>query len=706
MKKIGLVLCFIILLMTGCGDNKDTKYRSFNVDSYLFQSFAAYQLKDKQPPDRKYINTLISQNKYDEIDPIQLAIAGLTPTLIIKKKELVKQKKDILKKIENSMKTLKGHSDRVTSVAVYKDKIVSGSKDNTIKIWDFKSGKLLNTLKGHSKAIESIAVDSDKIVSGSWGHAIKIWDLNSGKLLNTLKGHGYIIDSVAIYNDKIISGDRSIISIWDLNSGKLLNTLRGHSGAVDSIAVDNDKIVSGSADDTIKIWDLNSGKLLNTLKGHANKISSVAIYTDKIVSGSWDSTIKIWDLNSGKLLNTLDDKKAYIMDVSIYDDKIVSVSTAGGVKIWDIQSGKLLNEFKGKRSYAHSLAIYNGSFVTGMHDNTINVWNAIDDAEQLKPLLSSTNSKLNRVNKIFSRINRPFIPMLDLQLSTQIAYKYGKIGEYYVPTETYSSSTPNSQVTSINGRSYTSTTWENKTSTYGGRHEDRQGYKAILKVNNNSLNHYLVKTVSTWKGEYTNVESYKTGTWGDGDERNKYVSTHKDGSTAQEFMLRPNSGYKFQAEVGEKKADVTTKVNTAYIIPKSYYDAFNYAMDPKNKALGLIEKFLQDTRVSAWHGRFKEIKRRIKEEIDDQFSRTHIKGATIKLVFPVDFDEDFESILTVKGATQSFDNACIHYKAPFGEGDVFVSDGFYFKEGSKEIKVKDTSINATATVTRVTASCG
>jgi len=198
--------------MTGCGDNKDTKYRSFNVDSYQFQSFAAYQLKDKQPPDRKYINTLISQDKYDEIDPIQLAIAGLTPTLKIKKKELVKQKKDISKKIENSIKTLKGHSGVVTSVAVYKDKIVSGSEDNTIKIWDFKSGKLLNTLKlklkleTSSRGVKSIAVDNDKIVSGSWGQAIKIWDLNTGELLNTLKGRGVVIHAVAIYNDKIISG--------------------------------------------------------------------------------------------------------------------------------------------------------------------------------------------------------------------------------------------------------------------------------------------------------------------------------------------------------------------------------------------------------------------------------------------------------------------------------------------------------------------
>ncbi len=82
------------------------------------------------------------------------------------------------------IRTLEGHSSSVRSVAITPDstKIVSGSYDNTIKVWDLASGRLLNTLEGHSSSVRSVAItpDSTKIVSGSRDKTIKVWDLNNG----------------------------------------------------------------------------------------------------------------------------------------------------------------------------------------------------------------------------------------------------------------------------------------------------------------------------------------------------------------------------------------------------------------------------------------------------------------------------------------------------------------------------------------------
>jgi len=214
------------------------------------------------------------------------------------------------------IRTLEGHSYSVTSVAITSDdsKIVSGSWDKTIKIWDLNTGELLKTLKGHSDSVSSVAITSDdsKIVSGSIDNTIKVWDLNSGELLNTLERHYSTVNSMAISSDnsKIVSGSGdNTIKVWDLNSGELLNTLEDHSGYVlntlegYSVAItsDDSKIVSG-VDKIIKVWDLNSGELLNTLEGHSSSVNSVAITSDnsKIVSGSWDKTIKVWDLHQGK----------------------------------------------------------------------------------------------------------------------------------------------------------------------------------------------------------------------------------------------------------------------------------------------------------------------------------------------------------------------------------------------------------------------
>src|SRR5581483_12226002 len=69
-------------------------------------------------------------------------------------------------------------------------KIVSGSGDKSVKIWDADSGSLLNTLNGHTYTVFSVVFSSDnrKIVSGSFDKSIKIWDAESGSLLKTLNG--------------------------------------------------------------------------------------------------------------------------------------------------------------------------------------------------------------------------------------------------------------------------------------------------------------------------------------------------------------------------------------------------------------------------------------------------------------------------------------------------------------------------------------
>ena len=60
--------------------------------------------------------------------------------------------------------------------------IVSGSYDNTVKIWDVATGFVIRTLRGHAYAINSVAWSSDDlmIVSGSADSTIKIWDVTTG----------------------------------------------------------------------------------------------------------------------------------------------------------------------------------------------------------------------------------------------------------------------------------------------------------------------------------------------------------------------------------------------------------------------------------------------------------------------------------------------------------------------------------------------
>ncbi|KAG8939408.1 hypothetical protein FRC03_006319, partial [Tulasnella sp. 419] len=153
-------------------------------------------------------------------------------------------------------------------------------------------------LAGHTSYIRSVAFshDSSKIVSGSDDQTVCIWDATTGTLINTLKGHTRKVRSVAFSHDssKIVSGSNETVCIWDATTGTLVNRLKGHTGKVRSVAFSHDssKIVSGSNISTVCIWDATTGTLVNTLKGHTSYVTSVAFSHDssKIVSGSYDQT--------------------------------------------------------------------------------------------------------------------------------------------------------------------------------------------------------------------------------------------------------------------------------------------------------------------------------------------------------------------------------------------------------------------------------
>jgi WD40 repeat protein len=78
---------------------------------------------------------------------------------------------------------LTGHADHVQSVSFSPDgkRIVSGSRDNTLKVWDAQTGQEMLTLEGHSGRVDSVSFSPDgkRIVSGSWDKTLKIWDISS-----------------------------------------------------------------------------------------------------------------------------------------------------------------------------------------------------------------------------------------------------------------------------------------------------------------------------------------------------------------------------------------------------------------------------------------------------------------------------------------------------------------------------------------------
>jgi len=87
---------------------------------------------------------------------------------------------------------------------------VSGSADNTLRVWDLETGETLKTLQGHTSSVGSVALSPDgrQAVSASRDSTLRVWDLKAGKELVTFTIDGIVAACcVAQYNRIIVAGD-------------------------------------------------------------------------------------------------------------------------------------------------------------------------------------------------------------------------------------------------------------------------------------------------------------------------------------------------------------------------------------------------------------------------------------------------------------------------------------------------------------------
>ena len=136
-----------------------------------------------------------------------------------------------------------------TTANIFHNKLASGSKDNSIKLWDVDTGECLRTLTGHSGTVISLHLLPNNILaSGSLDKSIKLWNVSSGECIRTLNGHSeYVYALQLLAKNKLASGswDRSI-KIWNINTGECIRTMTGHSGAVVPLKLlTHNKLASG-----------------------------------------------------------------------------------------------------------------------------------------------------------------------------------------------------------------------------------------------------------------------------------------------------------------------------------------------------------------------------------------------------------------------------------------------------------------------------
>ena len=312
----------------------------------------------------------------------------------------------------------------VTCLLFDKEKILTGSDDTKINVYDTKTGALRNRLEGHEGGVWALQYEGDTLVSGSTDRSVRVWDIRTGRCLHVFQGHtstvrclvilkpvqiGTASDGTPIMMPKepiIITGSRdSTLRVWklpqpgdrsvvqtsqpvnDRDNPYFLRTLSGHLNSVRAIAAHGDTLVSGSYDSHVRVWKISTGGLIHRLNGHTQKVYSVVLdhARDRCISGSMDNLVKIWDLQTGNCMFNLEGHTSLVGLLDLSHDRLVSAAADSTLRIWDPESGACKATLS-----AHTGAItcfqHDGHKVISGSDRTLKMWN-VRNGECVKDLL-------------------------------------------------------------------------------------------------------------------------------------------------------------------------------------------------------------------------------------------------------------------------------------------------------------------------------
>ncbi|GFT01489.1 transducin beta-like protein 3 [Nephila pilipes] len=280
-----------------------------------------------------------------------------------------------------SCQLLKGHNDIVLSVDVFpkhKKILVSGSKDNNVKVWfldsDAASVSSVYTGFGHTDSVTAVCCCRGKshfFASGSEDTTLKLWEipdtvpLVAVKLLlapyKTVKAHDKLINSIDISeNDKFIASASQdhTAKIWDTTELSLLGTLKGHKKGVWCVKFSpvDLAVVTSSGDETLRIWSLVDFSCLKVLKGHEVSVLQVTFLSQgtQLISSAADGNICLWDIKNNTCVKTLAEHKerVWTLTSSSSEEYLVSGGADSSIIVWkDATESEKLSKLAEKKEY-------------------------------------------------------------------------------------------------------------------------------------------------------------------------------------------------------------------------------------------------------------------------------------------------------------------------------------------------------------------
>lgn len=273
-------------------------------------------------------------------------------------------------------------------------RMVTGSGDNTARIWDCETGTPYKKLEGHTGWVLAVSYSPDgkQIATGSYDNTVRIWDSTTGKQIgNPLRGHTKWITSLSWEpyhlqeqgRPRLASSSKDAsVRVWDTVRGTIDFALTRHQNTVSCVKWGGSgNIYTTSQDKTVKIWDSKTGELVKSLTNHAHWVNHLALSTDFALRTSFYEQLQsIPDTDAGKRAFARERFEKAVTIGGSKTEKFVTASDDCTMFLWDL--GDLS---KPKRMTGHQKVVNHVCFSPDGHyiassgfDNKVKLWLARD----------------------------------------------------------------------------------------------------------------------------------------------------------------------------------------------------------------------------------------------------------------------------------------------------------------------------------------
>nr|XP_004659884.2 WD repeat-containing protein 88 [Jaculus jaculus] len=327
-------------------------------------------------------------------------------------------------------KILSGHEQSVTSChfCVSDAKLLSGSYDCTVRLWDVFDGTVIREFEPRPKAPVlgcSVTADSTRVVASSYDKTVRVWDLETGQMLWKIRHDTFAVSCKFSPNGKFVVSaldvDRGLCVVDAENITTVIQVKDHHKRSITSCCFDSDslRVASVSLDKSIKIWDITSQATLLTIpKAHSNAISDCCFTFSGhfLCTSSWDKTLKIWNVHTGEFRNRgacvtlMRGHEGCVSSCSFARDSSFLIS--GGydktVAIWDVGEGYRKLSLKGHDDWVMNVAVSNNKkwILSASKDKTMRLWN-IEQIDKI-PLVIEYKKSMGLKVKQCKGCDRPF----------------------------------------------------------------------------------------------------------------------------------------------------------------------------------------------------------------------------------------------------------------------------------------------------------